>query len=70
MKPGDLVRIGYPEYFEEYWEQIGIIIGEENGNAPHPLRVLTPVGIGWFNPVEVELVKDDDPDYDNEEDNK
>jgi hypothetical protein len=68
MKPGDLVRIGYPEYFEEYWEQVGIII--ETEDTPHPLRVLTPVGIAWFSPHEVKLVKDGDPVYDIDEDNK
>jgi hypothetical protein len=62
MKAGDLVRIGYPQYFEEYWEQIGIII--ETEDTPHPLRILTSVGIAWFSSGEVEIVNDDTDGYD------
>jgi len=62
MKPGDLVRIRRPEYFEEYWEHVGIII--ETEDSLYPLGIMTPVGIGWFSPNEVDLVNDGDLSYD------
>jgi hypothetical protein len=62
MKPGDLVRIRRPEYFEEYWEQVGVIVEVEY--SIHPLRIMTSVGIGWFSQNEVDLVNDGDPSYD------
>ena len=65
MKPGDLVRIRRPEYGEEYWEQVGVIIEvDDYPGVPNPLRIMTSVGIGWFSQNEVDLVNDGDPSYD------
>jgi hypothetical protein len=67
MRPGDLVRIRQPEHFEEYWEQVGVIV-EVDGHpgVPNPLRIMTSVGIGWFSQNEVDLVNDGDDGYDSE----
>ncbi len=65
MKPGDLVRIRRPEYGEEYWEQVGVIIEvDDHPGVPNPLRIMTSVGVTWFEPEEVDLVKEDDMSYD------
>jgi hypothetical protein len=65
VKPGDLVRIRRPEYGEEYWEQVGVIIEvDDYPGVPNPLRIMTSVGIGWFSQNEVDLVNDGDPSYD------
>jgi hypothetical protein len=65
MKPGDLVRIRRPEYGEEYWEQVGVIIEvDDHPGVPNPMSIMTPVGIAWFSPDEVDLVKEDDMSYD------
>jgi hypothetical protein len=62
MKPGDLVRIRRPKYFEEYWEQFGVIVEIEY--AIHPLSIMTSVGIERFSENDVELVNDGDLSYD------
>jgi hypothetical protein len=65
MKPGDLVRIRTPEYGEEFWDQIGLIIEvDDHPGVPNPLRIMTSVDIAWFEPDEVDLVKEDDMSYD------
>jgi len=65
MKPGDLVRIRRPEYGEEYWEQVGVIIEvDDHPGVPNPLRIMASVGVAWFSPDEVDLVKEDDMSYD------
>ena len=65
MKPGDLVRIRRPEYGEEYWEQVGVIIEvDDHPGVPNPLRIMTSVGVAWFSPDEVDLVNDGDLSYD------
>ena len=65
MKAGDLVRIRTPECGEEFWGQIGLII-EVDGypGVPTPLRIMTSVGVAWFSPDEVDIVKEDDMSYD------
>ena len=65
MNPGDLVRIRRPEYGEEYWEQVGVIIEvDDHPGVPNPLRIMTSVGVAWFSPDEVDLVNDGDLSYD------
>jgi hypothetical protein len=71
MKPGDLVRIRRPEYGEEYWEQVGVIIEvDDHPGVPNPLRIMTPVDIVWFSPDEVDLVNDDTDGYDRKKENQ
>jgi hypothetical protein len=65
VKPGDLVRIRTPECGEEFWGQIGLIIEvDDHPGVPNPLRIMTSVGVAWFSPDEVDLVKEDDMSYD------
>ena len=65
MKPGDLVRIRTPECGEEFWGQIGLIIEvDDHPGVPNPLRIMASVGVAWFDPDEVDLVKEDDMSYD------
>ena len=64
MKPGDLVRIRTPEYGEEYWEQVGVIIeADDHPGVPNPLRIMASVGVAWFSPDEVDLVNDGNDGY-------
>jgi hypothetical protein len=65
VKPSDLVRIRTPECGEEFWGQIGLIIEvDDHPGVPNPLRIMTSVGVAWFSPDEVDLVKEDDMSYD------
>ena len=71
MKPGDLVRIRRPEYGEEYWEQVGVIIEvDDHPGVPNPLRIMASVGVAWLSSGEVEIVNDGTDGYDSFKENQ